>query len=65
MALKKGDKVTWISAANGSWKEKTGVIVKAYREGGEERFQVSVAPPEGSKAAPKLYCPRTSALRPA
>lgn len=67
MAFKKGDKVTWSSAANGSWKTKTGVITHVHRgrSGEPDRYEVLVPAPEGSLAKSKYYSPRTSALKPA
>lgn len=63
MEFKKGDKVGWTSAANGSWKTKVGTVVEVTRHRGAVRYVVSVPAPEGSKAKPKLYWPRTSALK--
>lgn len=67
MAFKKGDKVTWSSAANGSWKTKLGVVTHVYKSsrGEPERYEVTVPPPEGSQKKAKIYYPRTSALQPA
>lgn len=67
MKFKVGDKVTWTSAANGSWKEKTGEIVQVVkgRRGEPERYKVSVPTGTTGKAKPKIYMPRTSALKPA
>lgn len=65
MAFKKGDKVTWSSAANGSWKTKTGVITHVHKgSGGDaDHYEVLVPAPEGSTARSKCYSPRTSALK--
>lgn len=65
MQFKKGDKVTWTSQANGSWKTKTGVIkhVYTFRDGSVRGVDVEVPPKEGSKAKPKMYYPRISALK--
>lgn len=59
----KGDTVTWSSQAAGSWKTKTGKIVGVFDYRGSMRYQVLVPPKEGSKAKPKMYYPRTSALK--
>lgn len=58
-----GDTVTWDSQAAGSWKTKTGKVVEVFDFKGGRRYSVEVMPPEGSKAKPKMYYPRTSALR--
>ncbi|EOW6732178.1 hypothetical protein ACOZ0V_004185 [Cronobacter malonaticus] len=64
MEFKKGDMVTWISQANGSWKKKNGTVMGVYiRDGKITQYAVSVNPPEGSKAKPKMYYPRASALK--
>ncbi len=66
MSFKKGDRVTWSSAANGSWKTKTGVITHVHRSvrgSAPERYEVTVPPALGSTAKPKVYTPRTSALK--
>lgn len=66
MEFKKGDLVTWTSQANGSWKTKTGTVEHVYERNGKvTQYAVSVKPPEGSKAKPKMYYPRASALKPA
>jgi len=74
MAFKKGDKVKWSSSAQGSWKEKTGVVVKVVRAGSEpnlvgsgwprdhESYVVEVAQGTTGKAKPKLYWPRVAGL---
>lgn len=60
----KGDTVTWSSQAAGSWKTKTGVITHIYTKNGvPDRYAVEVSPPKGSRAKPKMYYPRTSALK--
>lgn len=59
-----GDTVTWESQANGSWKTKTGVVKFVHsRDGVPYQYAVSVPPKEGSKAKPKMYYPRASALK--
>lgn len=65
MPFKKGEKVTWSSAANGSWKTKVGVVTSVIkdRRGEAKRYEVTVPPAEGSRASPKIYFPRTSALK--
>lgn len=65
MGFKNGDLVTWTSQAAGSWKTKTGTIIRVYPQIGKraESYAVSVSAPEGSKAKPKIYHPRTSALK--
>ncbi|MGG5836086.1 hypothetical protein [Huaxiibacter chinensis] len=64
MEFKKGDTVTWSSQAAGSWKTKLGTITHVYtKNGNPDRYAVEVKPPEGSKAKPKMYYPRTSALK--
>lgn len=65
MEFNKGDKVTWTSQANGSWKTKTGIIkrVNKKRNGEIIGYEVEVPPKEGSKAKPKIYNPRASALK--
>lgn len=63
MSFKIGDKVGWCSAANGTWKTKVGTVIDITEHKGELRYGVSVPPPEGSKAKPKFYWPRTSALK--
>lgn len=67
MEFTKGQTVTWSSQANGSWKTKTGVIkhVHKNRDGSVKGYDVEVPPKTGSKAKPKMYYPRTSALKPA
>lgn len=65
MIFKKGDWVTWTSAANGTWKTKIGVIKDVHaRNGVTYGYSVEVPPKEGSKAKPKMYYPRLSALKP-
>lgn len=60
----KGDKVTWSSQAAGIWKTKTGTIIGVLSKKGEpDRYVVEVPPQSGSKAKPKKYFPRTSALK--
>ncbi|EIQ4221654.1 hypothetical protein LU447_004290 [Salmonella enterica] len=60
-----GDVVTWSSQAAGSWKTKTGTVTRVYRQkdGHIKQYAVSVPPKEGSKAKPKMYYPRASALK--
>lgn len=60
----KGDVVTWSSQAAGSWKTKTGTIIAVLsKKGKPDRYVVEVPAPSGSKAKPKKYFPRTSALK--
>lgn len=60
----KGDTVTWSSQAAGSWKTKTGTIVDILNARNKpDRYVVLVDPKPGSKAKPKKYFPRTSALK--
>lgn len=63
--FKVGDSVTWTSAANGTWKTKTGTISKVFNSPrlAVVSYEVEVPPPAGSKAKPKVYRPRTSALK--
>lgn len=62
-AFKVGDVVTWTSQAAGVWKTKTGTVVHIYERNGKiTQYAVSVPPKEGSKARPKMYYPRASAL---
>lgn len=64
MEFKKGDLVTWKSQAAGSWKTKTGTVISILSAKGKpDRYVVEVPPPAGSKAKPKKYFPRTSALK--
>ncbi len=75
MAFKKGDKVTWSSSAQGSWKTKTGTVVKVVKSGESPKLVGSGWPrdhesyvievPQGvtGKASSKLYWPRVSALK--
>lgn len=59
-----GDVVTWSSQAAGSWKTKTGTVTHVYRLNGVvKQYAVKVPPKEGSKAKPKMYYPRASALK--
>ncbi|EDQ2321216.1 hypothetical protein HW48_004590 [Salmonella enterica subsp. enterica] len=60
-----GDVVTWTSQAAGSWKTKTGAVTHVYKQkdGSIKQYAVSVPPKEGSKAKPKMYYPRASALQ--
>ncbi|CAM6479437.1 hypothetical protein [Citrobacter portucalensis] len=59
-----GDVVTWSSQAAGSWKTKTGTVTHVYRRDGVvKQYAVKVPPKEGSKAKPKMYYPRASALK--
>ena len=63
MEFKKGDEVTWSSQAAGSWKTKTGTIVDVLKARNKpDRHVVLVNPKPGSRAKPKKYFPRTSAL---
>jgi hypothetical protein len=74
MAFKNGDKVKWSSSAQGSWKEKTGVVVTVVQAGvspklvgsgwprEHESYVVEVAQGTTGKAKPKLYWPRVTAL---
>lgn len=65
MSFKKGDWVIWTSAANGTWKTKIGVVKEVHsRNGVPYGYSVEVPPKEGSKAKPKMYYPRLSALKP-
>lgn len=64
MEFKKGDEVTWSSQAAGSWKTKTGTIVDVLKARNKpDRYVVLVNPKPGSRAKPKKYFPRTSALK--
>lgn len=64
MEFKKGDVVTWNSQAAGSWKTKTGTIISVHSAKGKpDSYVVEVPPSPGSKAKPKKYFPRTSALK--
>lgn len=65
MAFKKGDWVTWSSQAAGIWKTKVGFITHVHTSSGVVvGYDVKVPPKEGSKAKPKMYYPRISALKP-
>ncbi|HBU7484759.1 hypothetical protein [Klebsiella oxytoca] len=63
MDFKKGDLVIWRSQANGNWKTKVGTVEHVfYRDGKPTQYAVMVKAPYGSKAKPKMYYPRHSAL---
>ncbi|MDU5747795.1 MAG: hypothetical protein E6Z79_00670 [Haemophilus parainfluenzae] len=65
MEFEKGDWVTWSSQAAGSWKTKIGFIKHVHKVNGKTiGYDVQVPPKEGSKAKPKMYYPRISALKP-
>lgn len=65
MEFNKGDWVTWTSQANGSWKRKVGIVTHVHKHNGLTiGYAVKVGPKEGSKAKPKMYHPRISALKP-
>ncbi len=71
--FKAGDKVTWRSAAAGTWKDKTGVIVEVVQanslplsdiDGAISRNHVSyVVEVRDGKRKPALYWPRPNALK--
>ena len=71
--FKAGDKVTWRSAAAGTWKDKTGVIVEVVQanrfpvsdiDGAISRNHVSyVVEVKNGKRKPALYWPRPNALK--
>ncbi|MFF3704728.1 MULTISPECIES: hypothetical protein [Pseudomonas] len=77
MQFKKGDRVTWLSSAGGSWKEKTGIVVKVVKAGespkvagsgwprDHESYVVEVPQGTTGKAKPRLYWPRATQLSPA
>ncbi|ARF48847.1 hypothetical protein [Pantoea stewartii] len=66
MEFKKFDWVIWSSQAAGRWKTKIGFITHIHtdRAGKVIGYDVQVPPREGSKAKPKMYYPRISALKP-